>query len=212
MTGFVPRECLSCVDALNETFQDLFGTAQSFSEAKWSVIYSGSSTLRSAGLSHQDAERMKQAVHQLQGQLFEGERTACHVGNDGLEDVKPAIFGKENVSQIIAENGKIRPDFVGQSVTFYVRAKGYERSDQPVGLVENEDAAAGKSKGGRTMTGRDAAIVYWVRYPNGHETENVYWQAALDEVNKNLKRLDLPEVRETTLKYFVKDLAPPKKR
>lgn len=210
MTGFVPRDCLSCVDALNETYQDMFGTTQSFSEAKWSSIYSGSNTFRSVGVSHQDAERMKKAVHKLQGQLFEGERTACHVGNDGLEDVKPAVFGKENVSRIIAENGEIRPNFVGRRVAFFVRPKDYERADYPDRSAKNEKVDTDKNSGGRPNTGRDAALIFCGMFPNGIDATETSWKGALRDVNRQLEVLGLKQVAMTAFKENVKNLRRPK--
>ena len=210
MTVFVPRDCLSCVDALNETYQDIFDTAHGFTDVQWSAAFSDSSVLRSAGLKHQVADRMKQAVHQLQGQIFEGERTACYVGDNGLKDLKPAIFGKDNVSQIIAENGKIRPDFVGQRYTFYIRPKGYERFEHLGGSVKNEEVDADRNSGGRPSTGRDAALIFWGMFPEGHDSTETSWKGALREVNRQLERLGLRTVAMTAFKENVNKLHPRK--
>lgn len=210
MTGFVPRDCLSCVDALNEIYQDIFGTAHDFTNVEWSAAFSDSTVRRSAGLKHQVADQMKQAVHNLQGQIFEGERTACYVGDNGLEDLKPAIFGKENVSQIIAQNGKIRPEFVGQSYTFFIRPKGYERSDHLGGSAKNEEVDADKNSGGRPSTGRDAALIFWGMFPDGHDSTEISWKGALRDVNRQLERLGLKSVAMTAFKENVNKLRPRK--
>lgn len=208
MTGFVPGDCLSCVDALNETYQELFGTTHRFTDANWSVVFSDRSVLRSASLNHEYADRMKQAVHKLQGQLFGGERVACFVSDDGLEDVKPAVFGKQHISQILANNGNIKPQFVGPSVTFFVRPKGYERSDYIGGLAKNEDVAAEKSSGGRPNTGRDAALIYWGMFPDGHDGKGSSWKSALRDVNRQLERRGLKTVAMTAFKVNVNELRP----
>lgn len=208
MTGFVPRDCLSCVDALNEAYQDIFGTAHGFTDVKWSVVFSSSSVQRSAGLEHQVASQMRLAVHNLQGQLFEGKRTACFVSDDGLEDIKPALFGRENVAQLIVCNGKIKPDLVGQSHTFFFRPKGYECSDHPGGSAKNEEVDADKNSGGRPSTGRDAALIYWGMFPNGHGTNNTPWKSVLRDVNRQLERMGLKAVAMTAFKENIEKLRP----
>jgi hypothetical protein len=208
MTGFVPRDCLSCVDALNETYQDIFGTKHCFTNVEWSVVFSDSRVQRSAGLKRQVADHMKQAIHSLQGQLFEGERTACFVGDEGLTDIKPTVFGKENIAKILAENGKIRPKLIGQSVTFFVHPKGYERSDHPVGSAQHEEVDTGKNRGGRPSTGRDAALIYWGMFPDGHDSKVTSWKGVLRDVNRQLERLGLKAVEMTSFKVNVNELRP----
>lgn len=211
MTGFVPRDCLSCVDALNETYRDMFGTAHGFTDAAWSVVFSDSRVQRSAGLKNQDAEQMKQAVHNLQGQLFEGERTACYVSDEGLADIKPTLFGRENAAPLIAGNGKIKPDlYFGQSYTFFVRPKGYERSDHPVGTAQHEEVDRGKNRGGRPSTGRDAALIFWGMFPEGIDDTETSWKGALRDVNRQLERLGLKSVAMTAFKDNVNKLHPRK--
>ncbi len=210
MTEFVPRDCLSIVAALNETYQDVFGTPHGFPAAKWSAIFSDSRVLRSAKLKHQDADRMKQVIYELQGQLFEGERTACFVGNDGLEDMKPTLFGRQNISQIIATNGKIKPELIGQSYTVFVRPKGYQRSDHLDGFTKSEEVDAAKNNGGRPSTGRDAALIFWGMFPEGIGDIETSWKEALRDVNRQLERLGLKSVAMTAFKENIHKLHPRK--
>ncbi len=208
MMGFVPRNCLSCVDALNEAYQDMFGTSHGFTDAEWSVVFSDSHVQRSAGLKRQVADQMKQAVHNLQGQLFEGERTACFVSDEGLADIKPTTFGRENAEELIAFNGKIKPDLFGPSYTFFVRPKGYERSDHPCGSAKHEEVDTGKNSGGRPSTGRDAALIYWGMFPDGHDSNENSWKGVLRDVNRQLERLGLKAVEMTAFKVNVNELRP----
>ena len=208
MTGFIPRDCLSCVDALNETYRTLFRKSDGFSELEWSKAFADWQSQRSAGLKGEVADQMKQAVHDLQSQFFEGERTACYVSEDGLADIKPSVFGFENAAQIIASNGKIRPDMFGRSHTFFVRPRGYERSDHPVGSAQHEEVDSDKNSSGRPSTGRDAALVYWGMFPDGHESKQATWKAALRDVNRRLDQLGLKNVRMTAFKVHVNKLRP----
>lgn len=193
---FTPPGCESFSDALNKIHALRNCRKKGYHKNMWGAALGD----RGLALSREEAKEMRATIAELQKQLFTGERTACYLGGNDLEDLRGLDFGRDGAETKIAL-GKVA-NSVGNQWNIFLRPAGYVASSEAEAAAKEP---AAKDLGGRPVKKSDAALVYWTLYPLGHRSKNLQWQQALDSVNRALTRAGRRTVSKSTLDGAIKE-------
>lgn len=150
--------------------------------------------------------RLVDCVHALQKDLYLKKRVACYAGDRGLVDLEPHIFAREEASRQLAY-GTVSLGWHGLQDIF-LRRPEYVAEEGGIEKALVASDASEPNKSGRPNTSRDAALMYWGMFLQGHEAKGFQWSQAEDAVNAQLERMGLPTVGKTAFREAVREYEP----
>ncbi|MGC3940468.1 hypothetical protein ACOTTU_21920 [Roseobacter sp. EG26] len=213
MRQFVPPGYISHLDFLNgvisRNLRDEHGidpqsvSAEEFGNAQGDMNY----ILRSGSRIKAIRSAIDDAVHEIQGRLYQGDLVGCYVGplaDKNILEVEANFWATERGGETIHSGRYYSPGFginhiSGTTKGFDVPLFLRESVEQDEALTDyKEDVHSGAP--GRPSTGADAALVYVTLFADGHVSAGLSWKQALEQVNKALKRAGRMHVSLSTLK------------
>lgn len=209
MSSFVPPGYVSTMDALTEIYEEQFPEQKVPNADVWLAVLN--SKTRSGLQSKQKSleDRLVSVVNQLLGDLYEGHRSAFYVTRYDQHKIENHRFALNGAGLMLVKGEipwSVKGTALGEQPRIFLSHK--------VTQAEFEEDYAGNHEGsvetavGRPNKGENAALVYWGMFPRGHAIEGLDWANALHRVNSQLKRLRLPEVKNTTFRNYVNEMKP----
>lgn len=207
MSSFVPPGYLSCMSVLEARYAEKFPDHELPERASWLKAVELENRHPVGSERNALAERIIVVVNQILEQLYLKQLTAVFITNYGESKIDPHRFARRGANRMLV-SGEI--DWSVKGTTGGRRPAIFLCEDLERGDIETEpnECSSAPKKGGRPSTGRDAALVYWGMFPNGHSAKDVPWKTVLHEVNLQLTRIGLNEVGMTALKDHVDKLKP----
>lgn len=203
MNEMAPVGCVTCYVALNEILRP--NRPMGYFPLQWEAAFDiASGTKKVDDLQNGDGVRMIRAATELRQQLIRGDRIACYVGpNDTLVDLGSLAFAHDGTEERLMRQ---RVLYHGVDTEIFIRGEGYA-----VGKCNSKSGASAESlsepkKPGRKNTTRDAALIYWGMFPEGHGNAGTSWDRAEDLVNGQLTKLGLKTVARNQFRKAVNEV------